>query len=121
MVLAFFSDFFGTSSSLYDLEDCSLIILPLDKAFYGGLEEQKPGIITLPDASASEMQIFITWCYTGLITTTTDIFAEQLWVLGKSLRSGLFVNAAMFCVFGCYDNILSTAQAATYVYPHTVK
>jgi hypothetical protein len=65
------------------------------------------------------MSAFVSWIYTGRISTTCKVAPEALWILGDRLRSPSFANEAMHLIFTRYLGECLKADAAEYVYEHT--
>jgi hypothetical protein len=88
-------------------------------ALYGGFKEAATKKITLSEHVAEEVQVFVSWVYTGRIAG--EVKPEKLWVLGDNLGSPLFMNEAMHLLFRKYDGNWIFADDADYVYKNTAQ
>lgn len=91
-----------------------------DAACYGGFIESESNVTTLPEETPDGICVLDSWIYSGQLESCLPL--EELWVLGDSLQSPGFANAAMYQVFDRYGTAWSgwmTAKQAKYVYDNT--
>ncbi|RDL40621.1 uncharacterized protein BP5553_00600 [Venustampulla echinocandica] len=73
-----------------------------DAALYGDFPT--PQEIGLPDESLEEVNVFVSWMYTGQIFPGL-VCDESLWILGDKLRSQYFANDIMHLLISKYANL----------------
>ncbi|KAG9248772.1 hypothetical protein BJ878DRAFT_286807 [Calycina marina] len=89
-------------------------------AFFSGFRGSKNPEHVLPDDDPAELEVFITWMYTGHIANST-VMCAKLWVLGNRLISPLFCNEVMHTLFTKHYQIRLTAEEVDYVVENTAE
>jgi hypothetical protein len=88
-------------------------------ASFGNFAGASTQEVTLPEHVADEVQIFVSWVYSGQISGAVE--PEKLWILGDKLRSPLFKNETMHLLFSKYAGNWPLEDDAELVYKNTAE
>jgi hypothetical protein len=89
-----------------------------DAALFGRFVEAASTTLELPEDAVEDIAAFVTWAYTGHITSPR---LEELWVLGQRLQSPKLSNDCMRMRFNKSSVRWMEAKAARYVYENTME
>ena len=89
-----------------------------DATLFGRFVEAASTTLELPEDTAKDIAAFVTWAYSGHITSFR---LEELWVLGQRLQSPKFSNDCMRLMFNKCRVFWMEAQEARYVYENTIE
>jgi hypothetical protein len=89
-----------------------------DATLFGRFVEAASTTLELPEDAAEDIAAFVTWAYTGHITSPRLI---ELWVLGQRLQSPKLSNDCMRMMFNKYWESWMVAEEARYSYENTME
>ncbi|TVY13192.1 hypothetical protein LARI1_G008920 [Lachnellula arida] len=90
-----------------------------DAAFFGNFASRNNDEFRMELEDPKAMSTFVSWLYTGRISSTCVVAPAVLWVLGDRLRSPGFTNTAMHFIFADYTMTYINAETAEYIYDNT--
>ncbi|TVY51808.1 hypothetical protein LCER1_G006825 [Lachnellula cervina] len=91
-----------------------------DGLCFGGFPSSESGEIRMEEEQPEAIAAFVSWLYTGRISSTCTVAPAALWVLGDKLRSPGFTNEAMHFLFRIYyQGTFITAETAGFSYDNT--